>query len=55
MYNQENTDLMWMEMDVLNSVYDGTKIQNRPYEFAYNVQYSKESAKLTYLDFLKKN
>ena len=52
MYDQENTDLSLMELDELISIYDKRPISCQPYEFAYNVAYGSESAKLSYPDFL---
>jgi hypothetical protein len=53
LFNQEETDLSWMELDVLNSVWSGEKVVHAPYGFAFNVEYSSKSAKFTYPEFLK--
>ena len=52
LFDRENTDKSWMELDVLNSEWSGEKVSHAPYGFAFNIMYSLDSAKLSYPEFL---
>ena len=52
LFDQENTDKSWMELDILNSIWSGEKVSHAPYGFAFNIMYSPDSAKLPYTEFL---